>query len=880
MPPLPHIEKLDFNHAPSASVRQALDDKRRWFERAVTDGCDALEINRAHSDLTDRIVSSLLDSADGYGEIADRVAILALGGYGRREMGLFCDVDLLFLHDSVPENKMRKIAEGILYPFWDNGVEIGGATRTIDDCSSIITSDARALTAMIDARLIAGNHVLHDSLTYLLSRYFASSRKRDEFIKAKLDERRNRLQSFGDSIYIVQPNIKEGEGGLRDFHTLGWISRAAFFDEVPSGSLRKTITSERARYEIETSLGFLWRLRHALHIVEGKRNDRLLEGIQDEVAERMGMMSTNGLSSSERLMSSYYKHAGTIHLQCTRAVEKIRRTIKPAGRAKKWFLRKHFADEIYRTEYGTLAVGRETFLEDELIGLRIFDIAKKYSLPLDVETKDLIAHVKGIDDSIRSGNGAGAIWRNMFSGFRYLDRTLLEMKECNYLVHWFPEMSPMLDLVQHDGFHVYTTGVHSILAVGEIARLMNRKSAGGQPVPAAAMDLVERPHVLALATFFHDIGKGRGGGHSDIGAELVTNIAERLGFNSLDVEDVAFLVRSHLLMAAIAFKRDICDPGLLDRFARSMRSPEVLAMLYLLTFADIRAIGPNVWNAWKGSLLAELYGRTYSTLTGGETTIQTRQNEAIKRKTQIRKQSGGRFSKEDVDSHLLALPERYLFSMSEETIAAHISMFRGLESIPVATISRVVPDMGCSELSVVTHDKPGLFAGIAGILTAGGANIVGAELYTTKDGIAVDVFWLTDSDHRPFDDAERWERIRREMNMVISGKDDVDRIVAGRFKRRILCRPSRSRPAKVTVDNDVSAIETVVEVHADDRRGLLYSLAHTFHGMKLVIDMAKISTHVDRVIDVFYIRDEKGEKIFSKEMLEEIRSKLLNALEE
>lgn len=861
-------------------VRQALDEKKHWFEHAVAGGFDALEINRIHSDMTDRIVSSLFHSVEQRRDVSDRIAVLALGGYGRREMGLFCDIDLLFLHDSVSDDIMRKMAEGIFYPFWDGGAEIGGATRTIADCESIINEDVKALTAMIDARPVAGNSILYEELLRILRRHFARRKGRIGFIEDKLNERGSRLKRYGDSICLLQPNIKEGEGGLRDYHTLGWISRAMSLGKPEEESSGADILSERGRREVENAIGFLWRIRHILHIIEGKRSDRLSEGVQAEVAKRMKISSHGGISPTERLMSCYYRHAGAIHLQCARAMEKIRRSARPASRMTRLISKRRLADGIYKTAYGTLAIDAGFFPGDRTCGLRAFAIAKRCSLPLDVESKDLIAHIDKIDDPALSGAETSEIWREILSNFENIEKILLEMKECNYLEHWFPEMLPMLHLVQHDGFHIYTAGVHSIMAMGEIEGLIGEHGRGTYPTLRNAMGIVGRPHVLALATLFHDIGKGRGGGHADTGARLAAAIARRLGFSARDVEDVEFLVRSHLLMAKLAFRRDIHDPGLLERFAQSIRSPEMLAMLYVLTYADIKAIGPNVWTNWKAGLLADLYEHTCGALMEGGITIKRRQKDADGRKASIKRYLGECYSADDIELHLSALPERYLFSIPAKTIAAHIMMSKDLGNRPVATVNSVVEEMGCSEFSIITRDQPGLFAKIAGILSAGGANIVNAQLYTTSAGVAIDVLWLTDTQDRPFDDPERWMRIREDLELVILEKANADSVIGSRLKRRLLCVSRKSRTPNITIDNDVSAGETVVEIQADDRRGLLYTIASTFHELGLVIGRAKITTHVDRVIDVFYIRDSNGEKILSREKLEAIRRTLLKALGE
>jgi [protein-PII] uridylyltransferase len=661
-----------------------------------------------------------------------------------------------------------------------------------------------------------------------------------------------------------------------------WIARARYPDLEPDRAMAALIPDPKVRRGLEESFGFLWRLRHALHLVEGKRNDRLGESYQDEVARMMGFENREGGNAAEGLMSTYYQHAQFIHIQCERALEKIRRELFPPSRIRRWISRRRIGQDFVRTEHGTLDLGATSAPKaSRLMPLRLFAVAKHHRLAVDARAKDLAAAALRSSAGGSSGptlwEEEAAIWRDIFSSLAHLNATLSQMQECGVLEHYFPEMRPMIHRVQHDGFHSYTAGVHSIHAIGELAALLKKEGRRKFPTTARAMRLVKRPHVLAVATLFHDVGKGREGDHVAIGARLAAGIARRLGFSQRDTADIVFLVRSHLLMSVLAFRRDVRDPGLVERFTQVLRSHEMLAMLYLLTFADLRSVGPHVWSEWKGGLLDELYRRARSCLDEGGMTPARIQREKSRRIKAAGVIVGRKLSVSEVEEFVTSLPERYILSMSPEAIAAHVMMSRQLEEIHVSTLWRQVPRRGCTEISVVTRDAPGLFAKIAGVLTANGANIIDAQLYTSERGQAIDVFWVTDPTHRPLNDPEVLSRIRQEMEVAITGKVDVDRIVEGRFRRRLLSWTRR--PPQVTVDNDVSALETVVEVQADDRRGLLYAIACVFHELGLTIDRARITTLVDRVIDVFYIRDRFGEKITSSEQLDLLRGRLLEAIE-
>ena len=881
IPVLPCIDSAALVRSPTAEVARLLGQRRKWFAKAFDAGCDALELNRAHAGLIDALVLALIDRACPH-QAMQGMTVLALGGYGRQELGLFSDIDLLFLHDGAKDEHLRQVTDGILYPLWDSQAEAGGATRTLGDCTGIIEHDVRALTAMMDARFIVGNTSLGAALSKIISQQFADRSSRRRFIGTKLEERSVRLRRFGDSIYLLQPNVKEGEGGLRDYHTLVWMARARSPDLDPNLAVATLITDPKVRRHLQESFRFLWRLRHALHLAEGKRNDRLGESYQGVVARMMGFGNEESADVAERLMSAYYRHAHFIHVQCDRVLERVRREFFPPSRVRRWVHRKRVGQDFVRTEHGTLDLAIDNLKGRPLMPLRLFVVAKRHGLDVDARALDLAASAlrnwtTGSEEALCWGQEEAAIWRDIFSSPEHLDTTLTQMHECGVLEHYFPEMGPMIHRVQHDGFHSYTVGVHSIHAIGELSALLSKEGRGKFPTAARAMRLVKRPHVLAVATLFHDVGKGRKGDHVAVGARLVAGIARRLGFSQRDTADIVFLVRSHLSMGVLAFRRDVRDPGLIERFAQVLRSHEMLAMLYLLTFADLRSVGPHVWSDWKGGLLDELYQRTRSCLDEGGMTPARRQRERLRHVKAAGSMVGRDLCASEVEDFVTSLPERYVLSMSPQAIAAHAKMVKRLNDTPVSTSWRQLPKRGCTEISVVTHDAPGLFAKISGVLTANGANIIDAQLYTSVRGQAIDVFWVTDPTHRPLNDPEILERIRGEMGVAIKGEVEVDRIVEGRFKRRLLSWTRR--PPLVTVDNDVSALETVVEVQADDRRGLLYSIACAFHELGLTIDRARITTLVDRVIDVFYIRDKWGEKIGSSQQLDLVRKRLLEATE-
>ena len=881
LPAYPLIERKDFEDDPTRAVKGIMAARRDWFSSAMVKGFDALEISHAYSDIIDEAVRTLFEISTGKleGGGLSRSAVLALGGYGRGEMGISTDIDLLFLIGDDDEVRARAITDGILYPFWDSGIEVGGATRTLDDCRAVMDHEARALTAMMDARLIAGNESLLEELRTRLSKHFSSRSRRKKFIDDKIAEHRTRLERYGGSIYLLQPNLKEGEGGLRELHTLRWVASAARHAEGFERAIEGFVPEGASRCCLRSSHRFLWAVRHVLHLIDSSTNDRLSEAAQRGVAQRLGYSASGRASAEESFMSDYYMHAEGMHLICERGIEMVRREMRPPSRARAFLRRRIVPGGIKRTEFGTLALRNLPECVDALTELNLFATSRRSGNPIDPITKGALGTATSCDLADIGSFVAMRTLRDIFQDFRNLERTLLDMHECGALVRWFPEMAPMFHLIQHDGLHYYTAGVHSIKAVGEIATLSDRRVRRVNPIPGKAFSRVRRKHVLALATLFHDVGKGRGGGHSEKGALLAADIARRMGYGESDVRDIEYLVRSHLLMSTLAFRRDIHDPELIEKFAQSIHSPEVLAMLYLLTFGDIRAIGPNIWSGWKGALLGKLYEETHAYMTekGGTTERRRRVGERII--SSVLGRVGSDADEDYVKGYIAKLPERYIHSMPAETIAAHILLARNIGTNPLSTFIREVPERGCVELSVVTKDSPGLFAKIAGVLAANSANIVDAQIYTSTDGVAIDVIWVTDAAHGMLTDPIVWSRIRGDLGKALDSEGDADRVVGERFKRRVLDRRPVRRPTEISVENDVSALHTVIEVRTDDRRGLLYLIASTFHDLDCTIDLARITTHVDRVIDVFYIRDAGGQKISAKERLGLIREKLIEALQ-
>ncbi len=882
--PLPQIPLVSENILAGdakAGVADVIADGRTWFRTAHDLGCDAFEINRGRSKLIDAVIGTLLSLADkrffkNHPDSGERVAILALGGYGREEMGLSSDIDLLFLYEGKNEPYIRSVTDSILYPIWDNKMEITGATRSTADCISVGRSDLRAQTAMLDARFVAGDRLLAEPLLSHIKTQFDEKGSKQRFIRAKLHEHRTRLKRFGESVYLLEPNVKESEGGLREYHTLLWIAKAAFpgkeLDEIHEAS---DLSMDGAE-ELKDGVNFLWRVRHALNLMDEK-NDRLGVAQQGPIARSFGYTDGRFSAAAEQFMQAYYRNASVVHQQCRRAIEQIVDTALPKPAIMRFFRKRRLSRGIYRA--GTkIYADRERLGEGPEAILKVFALANKKGLDIDAKTKEFIMQLASpIGEGDLFTEAANRLWMDMFLEPAFLSRTIKQMHECRLFTRFFPEMEPLVHRIQHDGFHYYTADEHSINAVREIGFLYTKDGHRTFPVLSGALSKVKRTHVLSFATLFHDVGKGRGGNHAEVGAGLVRAIAKRLGWTKDDIETASFLVLSHLLIPTLAYRRDVKDPHLIERLAQTVETTETLAMLYLLAFADVRAIGPHIWSDWKGGLLAELYLNTLSHIEGAGEAAK-KQRMLMKKLHRVYELMGRTMSHEELGNYFASVPERYLTSTRPQMIAQHLKMTGKLAGETVVTEVVHAPDRGMTELSLVTHDAAGLFAKIAGVLSLNGVNIIDAQLYTLPDGTVLDELWVTDLNQRPVTDDALWQEIGRELKGALTGELDVHESVKRQTKKRLLSPERKGSDTKIEIDNDVSVRETVVDVVTNDRAGLLYDICRTFFELGCTIERAKITTYADRVIDVFYIRDAGGEKITSKERLKQIQDAINEAV--
>jgi [protein-PII] uridylyltransferase len=860
-------------------ARRYLDDGRRALFERHRAGANGLEVAAAWSTVMDHLIRHLfaeISAEYNHQFLAPnrRVALIAQGGYGRGELNPQSDIDLLFLYVWKVSPFVESVTEKLLYTLWDAGLQVGHATRSVAECVRLAESDMKVRTSLLDARFLCGDFPLYEDFEKKVeSRLVKNGVKR--FIREKLEETRLRHEQFGGSVYLLEPDVKEGEGGLRDLQTARWVARAGLKVKDLDALALNGIVGAADIAQLKESQDFLLKVRNELHFSTGKHQDQLTFEHQEKVSSALGFEGEGALRGVEVFMRSYYLHAAQVNRLSTLIVHRVTDCDKPRFGAAAIFGRT--LREGIRLSKGHVTVTKPEVLRSAPENLvRIFDDAQKYNSKLSHETRELLRqHLDLIDDEFRRSAAANLPFFSILRWKESVYETLLEMHRAGVLGALIPEFGRLLCMVLHDAYHIYTVDQHSLRLIKEIEALKAGEYAESSPLLTQLAREAEKIELLYLGLMFHDIGKGFGGGHSEIGARMVHSIARRMRLNADDGALVEFLVRHHLLMTHIAFRRDLEDPKTISDFAKTMSSVTNLKMLYLLTFADVKAVGSEVWNPWKASLLGELYVKTLNVLEEAEKGEFERQDvRAVLRRvqTRVRRQLSKDYDEDAVEQFIDAMPERYFLSTPEDDIAEHfelLSRFRGKR----AELSvQHFPDRDCSSVVICCQDRPGLFASITGVFTALNFDILNARISTANDGRILDVFRISHHGRAEVVMAEqKWIKFRAILDGVLDGKIDIARLV-GSFKPSALFQKRAPKVATVVnIDNEASDDFTIVEVFTEDRIGVLFTITYSLHRLGLSIHVAKISTNVDQAADVFYVTDHAGGKIVDAEQVEAVR---------
>ena len=884
--PAPVVETLGpllLNGAWGRQARDYLGRARQLLFEQQQAGASGGAIVVQWTAVVDRVVQALYEAArasyaERYTVLDQRIAMVAQGGYGRGELNPSSDIDLLVLYPHRPDAFVETVAEKVLYALWDTGLTVGHALRNRRDCVKLGGKDLKVKTALLDTRFLAGDRKLYDEFAAAMESELLK-RNATRFFRDKVAESEERHRKYGDSVYLVEPHIKEGEGGLRDIHTAMWLAKVKYVVRDLHDLMAKGVLTEREHGEIAAARDFLWRVRNALHFLSGQHLDQLTFEFQERIAADLGYRDEGHRKGVEDFMRDYYLNARTVNRFSDDIIARCTERSSPSfiGRLGGRSIRPGV-----RIVANELVVGDPTaFRADPSLLLRIFADVQRHGVRFSAATRRLIrASASLIDDRLRSDPAAARAFLDVLGWPHGVHQTLHEMHELDVLDAYLPEFAHLRCMAQYDRYHIYTVDEHTLRAVNRLEQLLHGEFKKEAPLLTQVMRDVDNVEVLYLAMLFHDAGKGLGGDHSNKGAALARGVAERLGVNRDDIAQLELLVRHHLLMHQLATRRDIHDPKLVGEFARTVGTPSALQKLYVLTFGDLGATNPKLWNSWQDMLLGELYGLTLESFERGITIERAQAERAARVRARVAAAIGVAAG-ETLQRFLADMPDRYFLTTPEEDIPQHFELVRRHAEGPLVTSVAHFPEREFSEFTVVTRDAPGLFAKLTGVLRAHGMSIGTARIATGGSGIVVDVFRVTHLDGAVIArDDERWERIQVAVGKVLVGELDVEEMVARAGRPSVLGEKIVPRmPTKVEIDNHVSEDFTVIDVFTVDRVGILFAIANALYHLDLSIHLAKITTSVDRVLDVFYVTDHEGRKINDLARLDVVRDKVLEALQ-
>ena len=837
----------------------------------------------AQSALTDLLVEAALAAALQIHPLpnpteAERIAVLAVGGYGRGEMAPQSDVDLLFLTPWKTTPWAESVVETMLYILWDLKLKVGHSCRTVKDCLRLGREDVTIRTALLEHRFVCGHAPLAAELgDRLWGELFKNSGP--EFIEAKLAERAERHRRQGGQRYVQEPNVKEGKGGLRDLQTLYWIGK--YLHRVPSaeGLVAAGLLSRDEFDSFARAEDFLWAVRCHLHAITGRPTDVLSFDLQVEVASRMGYRDAAGRRAVEHFMQDYFRQATRVgELTGIFLAELEARHAKREASLFGIFKRTKRVRPGYKLVQGRIDLADPAaFLADKLNLLRVFEEALRTGYLLHPNVMRLLAaQLARIDDGMREDPEAQRLFLDLMLAHGNPERALRRMNELGVLAAFIPEFEAIVAMMQFNVYHHYTVDEHIIQTISVLAQIERGELVEELPVASGILKGGVNRRVLYVALLLHDIGKGRPEDHSILGAQMARRIAPRLGLDPEESETVEWLVRYHLLMSDMAQKRDIGDPRTVRDFAKAVRTRKRLDLLTVLTVCDIRGVGPGTWNNWKAMLLRQLYKQTAEALEGGL--------ETLNRETR----------KDDATQALRArLPDWDRTALDHETGRHYAPYWQGLSTDTHLVFARLLQGLGDDEIRIDLHpdpdrdatracfalaDHPGIFSRLAGALALVGANVVDARTYTSRDGYATAVFWVQDIEGRPYE-ADRLPRLRQMIDRTLKGEVVAREALKDRDKLKKRDRAFRF-PTHITFDNEGSDIYTIIEVDTRDRPGLLYDLTRTLAASNIYIASAVIATYGAQVVDTFYVKDMFGLKLHQKHKQEALDRKLRAAIAE
>ncbi|MCB6179012.1 [protein-PII] uridylyltransferase [Rhodobacter sp. Har01] len=835
----------------------------------------------AQAHLTDGLVTTAFAVAQALHPLhnpteAERIAILAVGGYGRAEMAPHSDVDLLFLTPWKITPWAESVIESLLYILWDLKLKVGHSSRTVADCIRLARDDITIRTALLEHRFIAGYDPLATDLAdRLWGELFRTTGP--QFIEAKLVERAERHRRQGGQRYVLEPNVKEGKGGLRDLQTLYWIGKYLHRSPTAEGLVAAGLFSAEEFATFTRAEDFLWAVRCHLHLVTGRATDTLTFDLQPEVATRMGYADQGGRRAVEIFMQDYFRHATRVG-ELTRVflAELEARHAKREASLFGIFKRTKRVKSGYTLVQGRLDLkDPKDFLKDKLNLLRVFEEGLRTGYLVHPNVLRLLStNLWRIDDDLRENPEAARIFLDTLLKHGNPERPLRRMNEIGVLAAFIPEFEPIVAMMQFNVYHHYTVDEHIIQTISILAQIERGELVEDLPLSSSILKAGVNRRVLYIALLLHDIGKGRPEDHSILGAQIARRVCPRLGLTEEESETVEWLVRYHLLMSDMAQKRDLGDPRTVRDFAKAVKTRKRLDLLTVLTVCDIRGVGPGTWNNWKAMLLRQLHKLTAEALEGGLETL-NRENREDEAKRALRERLSG-WDAKDLRHELARHYAPYWQGLSTDTHAVFARLLRGIGTDEIRIDLHPDDDRDATRACFALADHPGIFSRLAGALALVGANVRDARTYTSKDGYATPVFWVQDAEGKPYE-AARLPRLTQMIDKTLKGEVIARDALKDRDKVKKREREFRF-PTHIMFDNEGSEIYTIIEVDTRDRPGLLYDLTRTLASSNISIVSAVIATYGAQVVDTFYVKDMFGLKLHQKLKQETLEKKLRQAI--
>ncbi|WP_395392646.1 [protein-PII] uridylyltransferase [Novosphingobium sp. BL-8A] len=867
-------------------LRAALEDGRAEIARRLVSKPSAgHEVAEAQAYLVDQLLRVIHDHVSTHvypamnRSTGERLAIIAVGGYGRGEMAPHSDVDLAFVTPIKQTAWCEQVIEAMLYFLWDLSLKIGHSSRSVDDMVRMSRSDLTIRTAMLEGRYVWGDQHLYEEVRARFWKDVVAGTER-QFVVEKLAEREERHKRMGDSRYVVEPNVKEGKGGLRDLHTLYWIGKYIHKVRDPSELVDVGLLTPKEYRAFRRAENFFWAVRCHLHTITRRAEDRLTFDLQREVAMRMNYADRPGKSAVERFMQMFFlqaKMVGTLTGVFLAQLDDQFAKKQPRGLLAGFRARPR-ALKGYKVFGGRIMAPSDNWFEADPVRLiEIFVLADREGLEIHPETMRLVSRDAAlIREDVRRDPRANELFMELLTSRNNPEAALRSFNEAGVFGRFVTEFGRVNAQMQFDMYHHYTVDEHTIRAIGLLARIEKGELKQDHPLSHEIIHKVRSRRALYAAVLLHDIAKGRGGDHSEIGAEIALKLCPRFGLDEEETELVSWLVLRHLLLSATAFKRDLSDAKTISDFVAVVQSVDRLRQLTILTIVDIRAVGPGTWNSWKRQLISDLYGAAEERLRLGHVEYGREKRVAAKKAAVIAldpanealiEELGGQFA----DAYWIAEPD--------DVIARNLAQFSASRDEPLSILSEYYPARGATLVTVIASDHPGLFYRIAGGIHLAGGNIIDARIHTTRTGRAVDNFLIQDPLGRPFSEETQLARLSASIENALANRIKILPQLVAKPDARPRADAFDVRP-RVLVDNKASNRLTVVEVNARDRPALLNRLAHALFESKLMVHSAHIDTYGERAADTFYVTDLLGEKLTSTTRIKALERRLLEAASE